>query len=310
MNNTFFKPDSIKSGPGTASQETGSVKQWNNVSKIITYTAVIVLFCLAGGFAVAFADSHEADGAEDPVVYLQFDYYVLQAGVAPEFVAMKEKFWKPVHEERIRDGAIIGWSLYDALIKGPTADYDFVAITMTEDYGALYGATDRDLIARVHPQRGTDPLIETMHEGYRVVHSEIWRMNGAALPEGADSPAGKYITKNYMDSRGASGEHESMELDFWKPIHYVRIDQNILNSWVMYTKVKPGGSSIRYNYSTIDYYDRLSDIEGSVGMELARIAHPDLSDEQLSDFFTRTSASRTAYKTELWREVVAADRNP
>jgi len=133
-------------------------------------------------------------------------------------------------------------------------------------------------------------------------------MNGAALPEGAAAPAGKYITKNYMDSRGASGEHAAMELDFWKPIHYVRIDQDILNSWVMYTMVKPGGASIRYNYSTIDYYDRLSDIEGSVGMELARIAHPDLNDEELADFFTRTGESRTAYKTELWREVLAADR--
>ena len=264
---------------------------------------VFMIFTMTAALALA-----SASGEQERTVYLQIDYYVLSDGVAPGFAAMQEELWRPVHEERIRDGAIIGWSLYDALITGPTVDYDFVAITMTEDYGALYGADDRELIARVHPQRGTDPLIVTMHEGYRIVNSEIWRMSGAALPEGATAPAGKYVTKNYMDSRGASGEHESMELDFWKPIHYVRIDQDILNSWVMYTMVKPGGASNRYNYSTIDYYDRLSDIEGSVGMELARIAHPDMGDEELSDYFTRTGQSRTAYKTELWRKVVSAGR--
>lgn len=276
----------------------------NRTSKFqIAALAMLVLLACPLALPSAFSS---ASAETERTVYLQIDYYSVQPGAAPAFVAMHEELWLPVHEDRVRDGNIIGWSLYDALITGPTVDYDFVAITMTEEFGALYGATDRDLIARVHPQRGTDPLIETMHEGYRVVHSEIWRMNGAALPSGAYAPAGSYITKNYMDARGASGEHEFMELDFWKPIHYVRIDQDILNSWVMYTKVKPGGSSIRYNYSTIDYYDRLSDIEGSVGMELARIAHPELSDEELSDYFARTSASRRAYKTEMWREVLRA----
>ncbi len=268
-----------------------------------TTVALAMLIFMAGHMANA------SEAAEpERTVYLQIDYYVLDHGTVPGFVEMHEELWKPVHEERISEGKIIGWNLYDALITGPTVKYDFVAITMTEDYGALFGADDADLIERVHPERGTEPLIQTMHEGYRIVNSEIWQMNGAALPDGAAAPAGKYITKNYMDSRGASGEHVSMELDFWKPIHHVRIDQDILNSWVMYTMVKPGGASIRYNYSTIDYYDRLSDIEGSVGMELARIAHPDLHDEELADLFTRTGQSRTAYKTELWREVVAAGR--
>jgi hypothetical protein len=277
-----------------------------SIFQISTLAMLVLLACsLAMVSATASAFASASSGSEH-TVYLQIDYYQVQPGSAPAFVAMHEELWLPVHEERIGDGKIIGWSLYDALITGPTVDYDFVAITMTETYGALYGADEPDLIARVHAGRGADALAETMSEGYRIVNSEIWRMNGAALPDGADEPAGRYITKNYMDSRGASGEHESMELDFWKPIHYVRIDQDILNSWSMYTMVKPGGASIRYNYSTIDYYDRLSDIEGSVGMQLARIAHPDLTDEELSDFFSRTGASRTAYKTELWREVLRA----
>jgi hypothetical protein len=116
-------------------------------------------------------------------------------------------------------------------------------------------------------------------------------------------PSGNYITKNFMDTRGSSGEHTTMELDFWRPIHHVRINRNILNSWAMYTLSKPGGSSRKYNYSTIDYYDRLSDIEGFNSTELAGIAHPDLNPQEISEWMSRTGPSRTAWKTELWRRV-------
>jgi hypothetical protein len=117
-------------------------------------------------------------------------------------------------------------------------------------------------------------------------------------------PSGNYITKNFMDTRGSNGEHFTLELDFWRPIHHVRIDRNILNSWAMYTLSKPGGSSRKYTYSTIDYYDRLSDIEGFDSRELAGIAHPDFSDQEISSWMNRTGPSRTAWKTELWRRVL------
>jgi len=246
-----------------------------------------------------------AFGDEEKTIYLQIDYLNVTGADAAGFNEMKNNLWKPIHKERVNRGDIISWSLYDALITGPDAyyDYNYVMITETDDFSTLYSAFSKDAMASVHPDKSEGELNQQLRSGYEVVNSEIWRVNGAALPEGADGPRGEYITKNYMDFRGGSGEYASMELDFWKPIHYVRIDQDILNSWVMYTMVKPGGGSRNYTYSTIDYYDDLADIEGSVGMELARIAHPDLTDEELSDFFTRTGASRTAYKTELWRLV-------
>ena len=71
----------------------------------------------------------------------------------------------------------------------------------------------------------------------------------------------------------------------------------------MFTLVRPGGTFLNYTYSTIDFYDRLADIEGHVGMELARTAHPQLSNEELEEFFNRTGPARSVYKTELWKQV-------
>ena len=279
-------------------------------SEIVKYTIkLIAIGCMMACLALMSAGVMEEVTAETPennTVYLQIDYYAVEAGQYQDFITLKEELWKPVQQERMDQGDIKDWHVYDALVTGYTADYQFVTITTTDDFTTLYGGLQEELVASVHTGEDSDNLLKQMHAGFTKINSEIWSMDGAALPDGAVGPEGKYITKNYMDARGASGEHESMELDFWKPIHYVRIDHDILNSWVMYSMVKPGGASREYTYSTIDYYDRLADIEGSVGMELARIAHPDLTDEELSDYFTRTSESRTAYKTEMWREVVSA----
>lgn len=267
---------------------------------VLKWVICIVIIVAAGLFP-----DQKSVANEENTVYLQIDYYSLEKGAGPEFKETKKELWKPVQEKRISRGDISGWSIYEALVTGISADYQFVAITIAEDFSSLYGAGDCELLTQVFSDKELDMVLKKMHRGYTVSHSEIWKMEGAALPEGSDGPTGNYITKNFMDARGASGEHETMELNFWKPIHYVRIDQDILNSWAMYTIVKPGGASSRYNYSTIDYYDRLADIEGSVGMELARIAHPDVTDDQLSDYFSRTGRSRTAYKTEMWRKVIS-----
>ena len=255
-----------------------------------------------------------------------------------------QKYLLPAQTERVRIGAILDWNLYEALITGPDYAYNFVSITKTTQYGELFGEWESSRKLSEMGGLIPAGLLELNYALITPAFSEIWVMQGAALtagpgaslddtdcqypsclllavPESDNSgsfiatkvratgksgilPSGNYITKNFMDTRGSSGEHFTLELDFWRPIHHVRIEQNILNSWAMYTLSKPGGSSRKYTYSTIDYYDRLSDIEGFDSRELAGFAHPELTPDEISTWMNRTGPSRTAWKTELWRRVI------
>jgi len=127
------------------------------------------------------------------------------------------------------------------------------------------------------------------------------------LPLGATMPGGNYITINFFDARFGSGEHAELELEFWGRIHELRIERNILNSWALYSLLYPVGDAIYYTYSTIDYYDEPGDLTQHVGMELARIAHPNMNDEDLANYFNRTGEARSLYKTELWRLIDSVD---
>ncbi|MGF1670789.1 MAG: hypothetical protein ACFCU6_10085, partial [Balneolaceae bacterium] len=86
-------------------------------------------------------------------------------------------------------------------------------------------------------------------------------------------------------------------------LHEERIKRDILDSWGMYTLIYPTGDALNYTYSTIDYYENLNDLRIPAGLPLARIAHPDLSEEELSEYFTRTGESRNLYKTEIWKRI-------
>ena len=277
------------------------------------FTALLLVF-------TTFLSNNLAAQSEPSTLYMQVTYVSVNSENDAEVREQMLSEWVPNQIERVERGEILDWNFYEALITGPFDSYNYVYITNTTDYAQLF----------------YEP--EVSDKGFRVLQNEIWVLQGAALPttdgdrgeqierddiirisvptkngsftsevsgigHNGNLSNGNYITKNYMDTRGSSGEHRVLELDFWRQIHHVRIDNGILDSWAMYTMSKPGGSSRLYNYSTIDYYDSLDDISGFDSRALAEIAHPLLSGEQIDDFFNRTGPSRTAYKTELWRRI-------
>lgn len=272
-----------------------------------------------------FFNSNLAAQNETPTLYMQVTYLFVDSENDANVRDLMTNEWATNQIERVERGEILDWNFYEALITGPFDSYNYVYITKTTDYAQLF----------YEPE-----VSDKASRDIRVLQNEIWVLQGAALPshEGDRSDNvehddairisvptqnrsytskvsgigqngmlsnGNYITKNYMDTRGSSGEHRVLELDFWRQIHHVRINNGILDSWAMYTMSKPGGSSRLYNYSTIDYYDSLDDISGFDARALAEVAHPQLSGEQIDDFFNRTGPSRTAYKTELWRRIAS-----
>lgn len=192
-------------------------------------------------------------------------------------------------EDKLDRELITGWSLYKVVAGESENAYNYVAIYNVEEFG------DIDQIL----------TLDTTSEGPvpSVKFSELWQRDHVILPDDQQNPGGNYLTINYFDSRGGTGEHEEMEVDFWGAIHEIRIAENILNSWGMYTLLYPGGMALDYTYATIDFYNEPADMREPVGMELAAKAHTGLSEDELSEYFERTADSRSGYKSELWRKL-------
>ena len=258
-----------------------------------------------------FADSALSQDENDETLYLKIDYYKAAGDQITRYLETELELWKPVHQERYNRGIIKSWDFYSVLTAAPDAPYNFITINVFDDFSMIDYYDLDNIIRSVYPDINTDEFMNQTRDSRDVVRSEIWEVNGRIMDDGQLAPGGNYLTINYFDARGGSGEHAEMELEFWGRIHETRIDRDILNSWAMYTLLYPGGDARHYTYSTIDYYDDLGDLREPVGMALARIAHPGLSDDELNDLFTRTGESRSQYSTELWKRIgfISPDEN-
>ena len=263
-------------------------------------TRFLLIFLAITFFSAHIAFSQEND---DKTLYLKVDYFKATGPQLSDYLEVELEIWKELHRERYNRGIIKSWDFYSVVSAEPDAPYNFIAVNVFDDFSMIDYFDLESIIQDVYPDKSPDELMEQTRASREVVRTEIWEVNGRIMDEDQITPGGNYLTINYFDARGGSGEHAEMELDFWGRIHENRIDRDILNSWAMYSLIYPGGDARHYTYSTVDYYDDLGDLREPVGMELARIGHPNLTEEELNDLFNRTGESRSLFKTELWKRI-------
>jgi hypothetical protein len=267
---------------------------------MIRINKYLFLFSISFLFLPDYLHSQQNDGE---TLYLKVDYFKAEGPQIAEYLDVEFNIWKELHRERYKRGIIKSWDFFSVVTGEPDTPYNYIAINLFDDFSLIDYFDLDDIIQTVYPDMDPIELMDRTRHSREVVRTEIWQVNGRVLDENQLTPGGNYITINYFDSRGGNGEHAEMELDFWGPIHKTRIDRGILNSWGMYSLLYPGGDARHYTYSTIDYYDNLGDLREPVGIPLAQIAHTDLSQSELTDYFNRTGESRTLYKTELWKRI-------
>lgn len=239
--------------------------------------------------------------SDQQTLYLKVDYFFSSSEMIGEYLSVEQELWKPVHEERVRRGIILGWGFYSLFVGEPNAPYNYIAVNVFDDFDKIDYFGLGDIVSDIYPDKDLTLFYQQTRETREVVRTEIWRVNKTLQPDDSALPLGNYVTKNFFDSRSGNGHHLEMETDFWAGIHRTRIDENLINGWAMYTLYYPAGDVRLYTYSTVDFYERLGDLTTGAGLELARIAYPGLDDDELTGKFDRTSESRTLFKTEIWK---------
>jgi hypothetical protein len=115
-------------------------------------------------------------------------------------------------------------------------------------------------------------------------------------------PAFVYVV-NFMKANPARvQEYVQLERQTWKPVHQERIRAGQMRSWALYAVRYPFGSSLEYDFVTIDTYASLADAERDITSIFARV-HPSTS---LSDAGARVEAARTLVRGEVWSRIDSA----
>jgi hypothetical protein len=114
-----------------------------------------------------------------PSKYLLVDY--MRSKPSGNYVAVERELWKPIHQDRVRRGALDRWALFELTLPGGTSyPYDYATTNSLSSLSALVDAYPEDLFRRVHPNIPLADIGNRTGASRDLTRSELWVLVDAA----------------------------------------------------------------------------------------------------------------------------------
>ncbi len=213
---------------------------------------------------------------------------------ASGYVQLELEMWKPVHQYLVGNGKRSSWALYQVVF-GDRSRCDYYTVTTFEGESQLNAHADYEAaFAAVHAGADAGELYARTLAARQHVATELW-----VLLDQTEIQSHRYAVVNKMYASDPDA-YERMESEVFKAGHQVLIDSGDRAGWAIYALVAPIGSSIPYNYGTVDFVNDL----GPVPMAEAMLAgNPDRDLDAMHELL----GLRDHILSETWALVGATD---
>ena len=230
-------------------------------------------------------------------IYLETAYMKVEPGGDGEYMELEE-FWKPIHQERINEGNILGWFLYSVESpSGSEVHHNYVVVTVYPSFEATRNSYPEGIWEKVHPGMEWEEIGARTLAARDNVRGETWREIDRIPGTQEESPA-PFLQVGYMKvPMGGAGQYLELE-ELWKKIHETRIADGTLQNWGVYGLRFPAGSGTKYNFAAVSGYEEFGDLNkfdfaGSVAK-----ANLGMESSELGEM---TMSARENIHSEIWR---------
>lgn len=237
---------------------------------------------------------------DQSAVFATVDYMKVKPGFEDKYVDLEKNVWKPLHQERINQGKIIGWILFRVLYTGTSDLYNYVTVTVFDNPANLENSWAGVDSPKILAGKDIDKLYKETLNCRDLVKSNLIMREDFAYPEGGPV-AYKYIQVDFMKVKpGNEGLYLDVEKTIWKPVHNEFIKAGSRVGWSLWSATFPSGSGLDYQFSTVNYFSDFSKIGMANYTDAFAKAHPGKDINELSK---KTGDSRDLVKSELWEVV-------
>ena len=117
-------------------------------------------------------------------------------------------------------------------------------------------------------------LVWHRNEIRTLVKDEVWEVE-ASISAPKNLKNEMVLVFNYFDfpTGGSHDKHLKVETEIWKPIHDLRIKNNLMMGWLFLKKTTPFGTSQSYQDATFDFYDSMKQFEIPLPDKFFDMAH-------------------------------------
>lgn len=193
-------------------------------------------------------------------LYLLFEWMVVNQEQSIEY-AETENFWEKIHEQRVKNGEIIGWDLWSLQPGGEWQEFQYLTVHLYDNpVKMMEGASWASLMEnakKAYPNL-TEAAIEGMVQESAKTRDLAVRqyLQRIDFTEGDfEMPLGTVARINMMKAAvGQASAYVAGERDIFKPLHQQAVNSNNLGSWGLASVLVPSGSDIYADYITFDMF--------------------------------------------------------
>ena len=230
-------------------------------------------------------------------VFVIVDYMKVKAGEDENYLDVEKDIWKPIHQERVKQGKIAGWMFYGVRYAGSDNEYNYATATFFAGRENLEKPLDGIDFEKVHPGKNMDEAMEKTLKSRKHVKSQLIRRVAFAYPENNQRPSSfKYIEVNFMKTKPGSG-YLNVARTMQQPIQQQFANEGTRAGWTLYAPVYPRGFGEEFQFAAVNYYSEFSQLGQANFGEAFNKVHPG---KDINEFFKTNRESRLPVRTELW----------
>jgi hypothetical protein len=276
---------------------------------ILLVMVVLVVSCTTTPVILGVDELQHQKAASDPLSQTKASNYVVAdyRNIAQEHIEdylKAEKFWKAIHQERIKDGRMTAWLLLKVVNEEQKdIPYNYITLNVYPDMEKVSngGPTNEDF-TNAHSDQYSEQDIQAMGALTRKVNNII----RSDLLKSISSiySLNKYRIANFMktapEQRDAFVESRQ---EFTRPI-FSRMIHDIdapMSGWILNELVTPDGTEKEYDFVSFDLFKDKADIgRSNPNKNYTKLAHPNLSNEEAQATFKKNRGMRKMVRREVW----------
>jgi hypothetical protein len=190
-------------------------------------------------------------------LYLLFEF--MKVDEEQEIVYDKtETFWEKLHEQRIKNGDIIGWDLWRLQPGGEDQGYQYLTVTLFTDPVKMFNGGDiQAALNAAYPDMSQDELNKNFDytSKTRDLSVRLYLEQIDVTKDEFEMPLGTIAAINMMKTTtGNYSKYENMESTIFKPMHQKEVDNGSRENWGLMRIMLPRGSEVFASHITVDMY--------------------------------------------------------
>lgn len=251
-----------------------------------------------------------AQNANQQLPFALVDFMKVDPGNEADYLRMEQVTWKHIHQQRVNQGQLLGWYLYQISFTGTNSPYNYATVAIFPSMEqveknipeeAFQAALEGPLAGRTVNEIG-----EEANRTRNLVSSFL--LHQISVVNDDDEEPAPYIEVNYMHiTPETEANYVSLEKEIWQPIHKALTDMGYEAGWSAWEVRFPRGYGEPFQYATVNSYADFTNIGPLPVQEAFTAAH---SDKDFQETMDRTEAARDMVKTELWTLIDYVEASP